>query len=222
MPSGSPSPEHSLAASTPFCAFAHFQHLDPAAALRIVWGREAPTYKTCLPNVTLSSGYIQTHNCHSKVLKLFKKKDHRLFDSNSWLLLLGKPTSDEPWMWQDVPPPNIISHFQLKQQPGPVTRFEQFWSSWRASVRFCMSRVQRSSFGKIICSSGYWSLEFCFLWGLSDPSSCFALLGPNRWSFISITSSISPLQFRQHFNFLAAQQLNQTRQWLDSVAIFPV
>ena len=39
MPYGSPSPENSLAASTPFCACAHFQHLDPAAALRFVWGK---------------------------------------------------------------------------------------------------------------------------------------------------------------------------------------
>ena len=154
MPSGSPSPEHSLAASTPFCAFAHFQHLDPAAALRIVWGREAPTYKTCLPNVTLSSGYIQTHNCHSKVLKLFKKKDHRLFDSNSWLLLLGKPTSDEPWMWQDVPPPNIISHFQLKQQPGPVTRFEQFWSSREPVCVFAWAEFREALLVKLFAPQG--------------------------------------------------------------------
>ena len=74
MPYGSSSSENSLAASTPFCASAHFQHLDPAAALRIVWGREAPTYKNCPPNVTWSSGYIQTHTCHSKVLKLLKRK----------------------------------------------------------------------------------------------------------------------------------------------------
>ena len=89
-----------------------------------------PPFIKVVRQTSLGQGTIgQTHTCHSKVLKLFKKKDHRLFDPNFWLLLLGKPTSDEPWMWQDVPPPNIISHFQLKQQPGPVTCFEQFWSS---------------------------------------------------------------------------------------------
>ena len=89
-----------------------------------------PPFIKVVRQTSLGQGTIvQTHTCHSKVLKLFRKKDHRLFDTNFWLLLLGKPTSDEPWMWQDVRPPNIISHFQLKQQPGPVTCFEQFWSS---------------------------------------------------------------------------------------------
>ena len=92
-------------------------------------GGKPPFIKVVRQTSLCQGTIVQTHTCHSKVLKLFRKKDHRLFDPNFWLLLLGKPTSDEPWMWQDVPPPNIISHFQLKQQPGPVTRFEQFWSS---------------------------------------------------------------------------------------------